>query len=256
MYIGVRPPNVEKAAETTGCRLSCCWAVRREIVLDHSPGTATFSRFARFANDPSMRSLKIAARSAALDERILESDPLVLAIADAYPVSAGHTLIVPRRHVVDFFELTVEEIRSVCLPCRRSILRGWSVHAVAVGTVVCTLSSPTMKRWWMRKTPFSFAPVGARFLGPGVIRSNRRGDETAVLIHAEFPPGGCVCCADVPHCPGGVSIENIGQHCPVPDKSGILAVHEPPHAFLDVFIGKRTTDAGNERVGRFASRYR
>ena len=46
-------------------------------------------------------------------EQILESDALVLAVADAYPVSAGHTLILPRRHVVDFFELTIQEIRSV-----------------------------------------------------------------------------------------------------------------------------------------------
>ena len=38
---------------------------------------------------------------------------MALAIADAYPVSSGHTLIVPRRHVLDFFELTVEEIGSV-----------------------------------------------------------------------------------------------------------------------------------------------
>lgn len=46
-------------------------------------------------------------------ERVLESDALALAIADAYPVSAGHTLIVPRRHIVDFFDLTGEEIRSI-----------------------------------------------------------------------------------------------------------------------------------------------
>jgi diadenosine tetraphosphate (Ap4A) HIT family hydrolase len=46
-------------------------------------------------------------------DRIVESDSCALAIADAFPVSAGHTLILPRRHVVDFFELTMREIRSV-----------------------------------------------------------------------------------------------------------------------------------------------
>lgn len=46
-------------------------------------------------------------------DRILESNRCALAIADAYPVTAGHTLILPRRHVADFFDLTIEEIRSV-----------------------------------------------------------------------------------------------------------------------------------------------
>lgn len=38
-------------------------------------------------------------------ERILCSGEHALAIRDAYPVSPGHTLIVPRRHVASFFEL-------------------------------------------------------------------------------------------------------------------------------------------------------
>ncbi len=46
-------------------------------------------------------------------ERVLESNRFAIAIADAYPVTAGHTLIVPRRHVSDVFELTIPEIRSI-----------------------------------------------------------------------------------------------------------------------------------------------
>ena len=34
---------------------------------------------------------------------------LCLAIVDGYPVSPGHTLVIPRRHVASFFETTVEE---------------------------------------------------------------------------------------------------------------------------------------------------
>lgn len=45
--------------------------------------------------------------------RIIEANRRAVAVADAYPVAAGHTLIIPRRHVLDFFELTVQEIRSV-----------------------------------------------------------------------------------------------------------------------------------------------
>ncbi len=46
-------------------------------------------------------------------ERILAENRLAVAIADRYPVSAGHTLIIPRRHVSDFFELDAEEMMAV-----------------------------------------------------------------------------------------------------------------------------------------------
>ncbi len=37
------------------------------------------------------------------------ANAFAVAVADAYPVSPGHTLIVPRRHVADLFDLTSEE---------------------------------------------------------------------------------------------------------------------------------------------------
>jgi diadenosine tetraphosphate (Ap4A) HIT family hydrolase len=42
-------------------------------------------------------------------DRILRGTALCLAFEDAYPVSRGHSLIVPRRHVASFFELTSDE---------------------------------------------------------------------------------------------------------------------------------------------------
>ena len=42
-------------------------------------------------------------------EQVLIVRPLALARYDLFPVSKGHTLIIPRRHVVSFFETTVEE---------------------------------------------------------------------------------------------------------------------------------------------------
>lgn len=45
-------------------------------------------------------------------ERIIEQTPLALAIRDGFPVSPGHTLIIPRRHVGSFFEITAEEQAS------------------------------------------------------------------------------------------------------------------------------------------------
>ena len=52
-------------------------------------------------------------------ERILDSNADALAVADAFPVSAGHTLIIARRHVGGFFELTTAEVVALYeLLCR------------------------------------------------------------------------------------------------------------------------------------------
>jgi len=45
-------------------------------------------------------------------EIVLEGE-LAVAIADAYPVSPGHTLVFPRRHAEDFFALTDDEQAGV-----------------------------------------------------------------------------------------------------------------------------------------------
>jgi diadenosine tetraphosphate (Ap4A) HIT family hydrolase len=42
-------------------------------------------------------------------ERIVNSNTLALAIRDAFPISPGHTLIIPKRHVATFFDTTTEE---------------------------------------------------------------------------------------------------------------------------------------------------
>lgn len=41
--------------------------------------------------------------------RILAANGPCIAFRDAFPVSAGHTLVVPRRHVASFRELTPDE---------------------------------------------------------------------------------------------------------------------------------------------------
>jgi len=42
-------------------------------------------------------------------DQVLIEHPLAVAKRDGHPVSKGHTLIIPRRHVVSFFETTEEE---------------------------------------------------------------------------------------------------------------------------------------------------
>ncbi len=45
--------------------------------------------------------------------RIISEDSLFLVIRDAYPVSPGHSLIIPKRHIASLFELTDDE--KTCL---------------------------------------------------------------------------------------------------------------------------------------------
>jgi diadenosine tetraphosphate (Ap4A) HIT family hydrolase len=55
-------------------------------------------------------------------ERILDSNRHALAVADAFPVSPGHTLVILRRHVASFFEMSAEELAAVHeLLCRMKI---------------------------------------------------------------------------------------------------------------------------------------
>lgn len=46
-------------------------------------------------------------------ERIVESNKTGLVIADGFPISPGHTLVIPHRHVASFFELEPGERESL-----------------------------------------------------------------------------------------------------------------------------------------------
>ncbi len=46
-------------------------------------------------------------------ERIVFQDELAIAFYDGYPVSIGHALVIPKRHVVDYWGLTAAE-REAC----------------------------------------------------------------------------------------------------------------------------------------------
>ena len=42
-------------------------------------------------------------------ERIIDESPTWLVVRDGFPVSPGHTLIIPKRHVATFFDLDKHE---------------------------------------------------------------------------------------------------------------------------------------------------
>ncbi len=46
-------------------------------------------------------------------ENIVLSNELAYAIFDIYPVNKGHLLIIPKRHVSDFFDTTTEEREAI-----------------------------------------------------------------------------------------------------------------------------------------------
>ena len=46
-------------------------------------------------------------------ERVIDASELAVAIDDAFPVSRGYALVIPRRHVESFFDLTAEELAAI-----------------------------------------------------------------------------------------------------------------------------------------------
>jgi diadenosine tetraphosphate (Ap4A) HIT family hydrolase len=59
------------------------------------------------------------------DTHIFATSALAYALWDAYPVSAGHALLLPKRHVEQFFDLTLEEKAALfhLLDAAREVLR-------------------------------------------------------------------------------------------------------------------------------------
>ena len=47
------------------------------------------------------------------NKKYLFQNDLAVAFLDAMPVSDGHTLIIPKRHCKDYFELTKEEMEAI-----------------------------------------------------------------------------------------------------------------------------------------------
>ncbi|SFF05591.1 HIT family protein [Alteribacillus iranensis] len=57
-------------------------------------------------------------------DKILEENEEAFAFYDLYPVQKGHTLIVPKRHIITYFEATETEILSIhrLLTSRKKVL--------------------------------------------------------------------------------------------------------------------------------------
>ena len=65
-----------------------------------------------FRKQPAQRVKGCTFCSKGIEKRIIESNGTVFAIEDKYPVAPQHTLIIPFRHVADYFSLTEQERRD------------------------------------------------------------------------------------------------------------------------------------------------
>ena len=48
-----------------------------------------------------------------LENRIIIENELAFAVLDGFTVTAGHTLIIPKRHFSDYFEMTQQELLAI-----------------------------------------------------------------------------------------------------------------------------------------------
>ncbi len=70
------------------------------------------------------------------DSRIIDSSSLAWVIRDAYPVSPGHTLIIPKRHIGSFFEASNDErqeLLSLLDQARQKLIDEFSPAAFNIG---------------------------------------------------------------------------------------------------------------------------
>ena len=46
-------------------------------------------------------------------DRIIDQNNLAVVVRDGFPISHGHTLIIPKRHIASYFEATEDEKQSI-----------------------------------------------------------------------------------------------------------------------------------------------
>lgn len=70
------------------------------------------------------------------ESRVIESSPSCIVIRDGFPVSPGHTLVIPKRHVQSFFELSPEEqaeMLGLLQTAKATLDREFEAHGYNIG---------------------------------------------------------------------------------------------------------------------------
>jgi diadenosine tetraphosphate (Ap4A) HIT family hydrolase len=69
-------------------------------------------------------------------DRLLLSSEAAVAFLDAYPISDGHALVVPKRHVSSMYELTAtdqQELWDMVSKVRDLLIEHYDVHSFNIG---------------------------------------------------------------------------------------------------------------------------
>ena len=78
---------------------------------------------------------------------IIAANDLAVAMYDGYPVSPGHTLIVPCRHIADFLAMTQDEqlaVWALVTPARKNIERDHSPDGYNIGVNIGAAGGQTI----------------------------------------------------------------------------------------------------------------
>lgn len=90
------------------------------------------------------------------EREIIASSALSLAFFDGFPVSPGHALIIPRRHVASFFDLTKEEkqdLLSLMDNVKRIIDERYNPDGYNIGVNVCEAAGQSVSHVHMHLIP-------------------------------------------------------------------------------------------------------
>lgn len=87
---------------------------------------------------------------------IIAENELAIAFYDSFPVSNGHTLIIPRRHIADYFELEQEEVVSIqklTMSCRNILSDKFHPNGFNLGVNVGEAAGQTIFHCHMHLIP-------------------------------------------------------------------------------------------------------
>jgi HKD family nuclease/diadenosine tetraphosphate (Ap4A) HIT family hydrolase len=130
-------------------------------------------------------------------ERLIHSDDIVVAMWDAFPVSPGHALIIPRRHVSDWFAATSEEhqalVNSVAL-VKEAIAARYRPDGYNLGVNIGLAAGQTVSHLHLHVIPRYAGDVpdprgGVRWVVPSKARSGELDGARVVLHSAALPHG-------------------------------------------------------------------
>ncbi len=69
-------------------------------------------------------------------DRVLYQSPAGLALFDAFPISEGHTLVIPRRHICSIYELTPAEqsdLWTLVAQVRQALIDRYDIESFNIG---------------------------------------------------------------------------------------------------------------------------